>query len=61
MTADEGGDRPLSFREATRRFQRDLLTRELGDADWNVSEVARRLQLARSHVYNLIKVFELRR
>ncbi|MBM4334616.1 MAG: hypothetical protein FJ108_01700 [Deltaproteobacteria bacterium] len=53
--------RPPSFREATRRFQRELLTRELDAADWNVSEVARRLQLARSHVYNLIKVFELRR
>ena len=61
MTTEEGCDRPPSFREATRRFQRELLTRELDDADWNVSAVARRLQLARSHVYNLIKVFELRR
>ena len=61
MTIAEGCDRPPSFREATRRFQRELLTRELDDADWNVSEVARRLQLARSHVYNLIKVLELRR
>ncbi len=61
MTAEEIGARPISFREATRQFQRELLTRELDDADWNVSEVARRLQLARSHVYNLIKVFELRR
>ncbi len=61
MTIEEGCDRPHSFREATRRFQRELLTRELDDADWNVSEVARRLQLARSHVYNLIKIFELRR
>ena len=61
VTIAESCDRPPSFREATRRFQRELLTRELDDADWNVSEVARRLQLARSHVYNLIKVFELRR
>jgi len=61
VTAEEMCPRPPSFREATRRFQRELLTRELDAADWNVSEVARRLQLARSHVYNLIKVFELRR
>lgn len=61
MTPDEGRDRPPSFREATRRFQRELLSRELDGANWNVSEVARRLQLARSHVYNLIKVFELAR
>ena len=61
VTAEEICARPPSFREATRQFQRELLTRELDDADWNVSAVARRLQLARSHLYNLIKVFELRR
>ncbi|MFP2895235.1 sigma 54-interacting transcriptional regulator [Corallococcus sp. 4LFB] len=52
---------PLSFHEATRLFQRDLLRRELKTSDWNVSEVARQLDLTRSHVYNLIKTFGLTR
>jgi Nif-specific regulatory protein len=50
-----------SFHEATRLFQRDLLRRELDAQAWNVSEVARRLDLTRSHVYNLIKAFGLTR
>lgn len=54
-------DSPTSFHEATRLFQRDLLRRELDTAGWNVSEVARRLDLTRSHVYNLIKAFGLTR
>ncbi|MBN1204920.1 MAG: sigma-54-dependent Fis family transcriptional regulator [Myxococcaceae bacterium] len=52
---------PSSFHEATRVFQRDLLRRELDAVGWNVSEVARRLDLTRSHVYNLIKAFGLTR
>jgi Nif-specific regulatory protein len=52
---------PLSFRDATRWFQRELLERTLRESDWNVAEVARRLGLARSHVYNLIHAFELGR
>jgi len=54
-------EEPASFQEATRRFQRELLDRALRDADWNVTEAARRLDLARSHVYNLIKAFGLTR
>jgi Nif-specific regulatory protein len=50
-----------SFQEATRRFQRELLQRTLAETDWNVTETARRLDLARSHVYNLIHAFELAR
>ena len=55
------GEPDLSFQEATRRFQRDLLARTLEETSWNVSETARRLDLARSHVYNLIKGFGLER
>ena len=55
------GEADLSFQEATRRFQRNLLARTLEDTNWNVSETARRLDLARSHVYNLIKAFGLAR
>ncbi|RKH71657.1 sigma-54-dependent Fis family transcriptional regulator [Corallococcus interemptor] len=50
-----------SFYEETRRFQRDLLRRELDASDWNVSEVARRLDLTRSNLYNLIQALELAR
>ena len=51
----------LSFRDATRWFQRELVERTLRDHDWNIAEAARRLGLARSHVYNLIRAFEIGR
>lgn len=50
-----------TFQEATREFQRELLIRTLQETDWNVAEAARRLDLARSHAYNLIKAFGLAR
>ena len=59
---DEAGyDEPMSFQEATRRFQRELVLETLGETSWNVAETARRLDLARPHVYNLIKAFGLER
>jgi Nif-specific regulatory protein len=51
----------LTFQEATRRFQAKLLQRRLEDNDWNVGETARRLELARSHVYALIRGFDIER
>jgi Nif-specific regulatory protein len=51
----------VTFQEATRRFQRELLSQALEDTNWNVAETARRLDLARSHVYNLISAFGLHR
>jgi Nif-specific regulatory protein len=45
----------LSFHEATRAFQRDFLKAQLEATEWNISEVARQLELTRSHVYNLIR------
>ena len=50
-----------TFVEATRVFQRELLRRELETCEWNVTEVARRLELTRSHVYNLIRIFDFQR
>ncbi|MDP3574040.1 MAG: sigma-54 dependent transcriptional regulator, partial [Archangium sp.] len=50
-----------TFVEATRTFQRELLRRELESCEWNVKEVARRLDLTRSHVYNLIRTFGFQR
>lgn len=52
---------PLTFQEATRRFHARLLEAALEASGWNVMEVARRLDLARSHVYTLIRAFGLSR
>jgi len=54
-------DRTETFQEATRRFQKHLLRAMLEETQWNVVETARRLDLARSHVYNLIRAFGLER
>jgi Nif-specific regulatory protein len=51
----------LTFQEATRRFQKELLTRVLEETEYNVVETARRLDLARAHVYNLMRAFGLKR
>jgi transcriptional regulator of acetoin/glycerol metabolism len=51
----------LTFQEATRRFQADLLRQVLDDTSWNVLETSRRLDLARSHLYTLIRAFGLER
>ncbi len=50
-----------TFHEATRAFQKELLRRELNAAGWNVTAVAEKLDITRSHVYNLINQFELKR
>src|SRR5439155_3197542 len=54
-------DAPVTFQEATRRFQERLLQDALEAEGWNVVDTARRLDLARSHVYNLIRAFGLER
>ena len=51
----------LTFQEATRRFHAQLLRDALDDSGWNVTDVARRLDLARSHVYTLIRGFGITR
>jgi Nif-specific regulatory protein len=50
-----------TFQEATRRFQSELVRQVLEDSGWNVVEAARRLDVARSHLYNLIRAFGLER
>jgi Nif-specific regulatory protein len=52
---------PLTFQQATREFQCRLLQDALAENDWNVVQTARRLDLARAHVYNLIRAFGLER
>lgn len=60
---DRPGEAPLelTFQEATRQFQARLLRDTLEETGWNVVETSRRLDLARSHVYNLIRTFGLER
>jgi Nif-specific regulatory protein len=58
LTGSEAG---VTFQEATRRFQARLLRDTIEDTGWNIVETARRLDLARSHVYNLIRAFGIER
>ena len=58
---DSLGAGAQTFQEATRAFQRELLARTLEETGWNVAAAARRLDLARSHLYNLVKAFDLAR
>jgi Nif-specific regulatory protein len=49
----------LTFQEATRRFQGKLVEDALAACEWNVSEAARRLDLSRSHLNDLIRAYGL--
>jgi len=57
----ESPDSELSYSEATRRYQRRFVERTLMECGGNVAKAARRLDLARSHVYNLISGFDIKR
>jgi Nif-specific regulatory protein len=54
-------DQHRTLQAATRAFQRNLLQRTLVDCGWNVAETARRLDVARSNLYKLIRIFGLER
>jgi transcriptional regulator with GAF, ATPase, and Fis domain len=54
-------EEPRSLEEATREFKRRLVLEALERTDWNVREAARQLEIARSHLYELIAMFGLRR
>ena len=56
-SSNHAGNGALTFQQATQRFQAELLRKVLDEVSWNVSEAARRLDLTRSHVYNLIRAF----
>jgi transcriptional regulator with GAF, ATPase, and Fis domain len=58
---DPETDAAPSLQEATRTFQRELLGRVLDECGWNVAAAARRLDIARSHAYTLIKAFGISR
>jgi Nif-specific regulatory protein len=59
--ADDVAVDELGFHDAVRRYQRELLVRALASHDWNVSEAARSLGLARSTMNSLIRQHGLRR
>jgi len=52
---------PRTFQEATRRFQAEFVSKSLEENDWNVVATSRQLDVARSHIYNLIRIFGLQR
>jgi Nif-specific regulatory protein len=51
----------LTFQEATRRFQAELLRAALEESGWNVTEAAAKLDLARSHACKLVRALGLSR
>jgi Nif-specific regulatory protein len=51
----------LPYQEATRRFQARLLVETLEATQWNVSEAARRLELSRSHLNDLLRAHGISR
>jgi len=57
-----GGAAPaVTFQDATRAFQAELLKRTLEESEWNVTQAAARLDVTRAHLYNLIRAFGLAR
>jgi Nif-specific regulatory protein len=50
-----------TLQAATRRFQRQHVQSILQSTDWNVTEAGQILDVSRSHVYNLINAFDLKR
>ncbi|MBX3156399.1 MAG: sigma-54-dependent Fis family transcriptional regulator [Deltaproteobacteria bacterium] len=58
---EDTAEPPTTFHAATRAYQREIVRRELVAQNWNVAAVAQRLDLTRSHIYNLINQFGLRR
>jgi Nif-specific regulatory protein len=57
----EDREAPRTFQEGTRRYQAKLVRDTLEESGWNVVEAARRLDIARSHLYNLINAFGIER
>jgi len=55
------GETFANLHDATREFRRRYVKDALEHHDWNVSETARHLDMARGHLYSLISDFGLRR
>jgi DNA-binding NtrC family response regulator len=59
--AAEAEGEAATYEDALRRFQARFLKEALEQGGWNVSETARRIGLARSHLNDLIKAHGLAR
>ncbi len=53
-------DRPSTYQDAMREFQGKLIRDALASTEGNVSEAARRLDVARAYLYDLIKVHDIK-
>ncbi len=51
----------LTFQDATRHFQAELVRRTLERNDWNVTQTAVQLDVARSYVYTLMRTLGIER
>ncbi|HVY49190.1 MAG TPA: sigma 54-interacting transcriptional regulator, partial [Minicystis sp.] len=58
---DDAGPEPESYEDAMRRFKLRFIREALERCSWNVSETARRIGVARSHLNDLIKLHGLAR
>jgi len=56
-----GEDQPLTFADARRAFERRHLYDALDRHDWSVTNAAKELDLARTHLHKLINDYDLRR
>lgn len=61
VSGGNGNGEQASFQQATRDFQAGFVREALERYDWNIQETARRLDMSRSHLYNLIQAFGLGR
>jgi Nif-specific regulatory protein len=52
---------PLTFQDATRRFHKQFIEEALGECRGNVAETARRIDVSRTHLYELMKGFGIER
>ncbi len=50
-----------TFQDATRQFQQRFILKALEACDWNVTEAAKRIDVARSHLYSMIRACGLER
>ncbi len=55
------GSTTMTFQQATRAIQAGLLRDVLEQNDWNVIKTAEQLDLARSHVYNLMRTLNVKK
>jgi len=61
LTPQTESPRDRTLQQATRQFQAKMVREVIEDSGWNMVEAARRLDIARSHLYNLIRAFGISR